>query len=167
MKTIEFDEECAACKGTGLYVGRAERDGAAVVCHKCKGTGRFRFVHSYKAWCGRNERLDVARVFKCNPGIGIGNDSQNGILLEHFGGMNYTDWWVGMPFPVESEMRRFVCPLWWTQSAGSGDEREEFEKANCTHTLGRFADCRKFPEKDKCWEKWDAVLAARKGKDDG
>ena len=37
---IEFDEKCKSCKGTGLYVGLAERDGAAVVCHTCKGTGK-------------------------------------------------------------------------------------------------------------------------------
>lgn len=30
--------ECQACKGTGLYKGMAERDGAAVVCSHCHGT---------------------------------------------------------------------------------------------------------------------------------
>lgn len=37
---IKIECECNACKGTGLYVGMAERDGAAVVCYTCKGTGK-------------------------------------------------------------------------------------------------------------------------------
>lgn len=31
-KEIRIKQECSACNGTGLYVGFAEKDGAAVVC---------------------------------------------------------------------------------------------------------------------------------------
>ena len=38
-KVVEFDEQCMACGGTGLYVGMAECDGAAVVCTNAKVLG--------------------------------------------------------------------------------------------------------------------------------
>ena len=38
--------ECQACGGTGLYKGMAERDGAAVVCSCCNGTGKTEFTYN-------------------------------------------------------------------------------------------------------------------------
>ena len=55
---IEFDCECESCKGTGLYVGMAEREGSAVVCHTCKGTGKTRSSEIDKRddWGGKHLR---------------------------------------------------------------------------------------------------------------
>ena len=74
--TVEVDVECSACRGTGLYVGMCENDGAAVVCVKCNGTGK---VHmSLTPFTGRRKRDGVTRVFETNPGfIGLrGSDRE-------------------------------------------------------------------------------------------
>ena len=113
---VEFDEECQSCGGTGLYVGLAERDGAAVVCAKCKGTGCFHFKHEYVEFTERKEHEDVLQVYEANPGIYIGVASGK-YALSDFGGMPYSHWGRGEPFPKESENRLLTCPAWWYQNA--------------------------------------------------
>ena len=66
--TIEFDQKCKSCKGTGLYVGMGERDGAAVVCHRCDGTGKYHFKHEYEDFDGRLKRENIKRVYAANVG---------------------------------------------------------------------------------------------------
>jgi hypothetical protein len=97
--------ECKDCRGTGLYAGMGERDGAAVVCHCCKGTGKDKIT--YTEFTGRKDRVGVTRVFETNPGICVG-----GLDLSEFGGMPIKEWESGLPFPKGSEMRKYVCPSW-------------------------------------------------------
>ena len=59
MKVIEFDEKCKSCKGTGIYVGMAERDGAGIVCHTCKGTGCHHVKFEYEDFEGKIVRKDI------------------------------------------------------------------------------------------------------------
>jgi hypothetical protein len=145
---VEFDEQCQSCKGTGLYVGMAERDGAAVVCHTCKGTGCHHFVHEYEPFTIRHRRGAVKRVLEANPGIGIGEGQ--GYKLTDFGGMEYEDWLTGKPFPGGSEMRRFVCPAWFYQSANS---KLKPDWKQCGY--GMFNACVHFGDKAQCWARFD------------
>ncbi len=69
---IEFDEQCKPCNGSGLYKGMAERDGYAVVCQNCGGTGKHHFVYEYEEFTGRKDRDDITNVIQCNPGIAVG-----------------------------------------------------------------------------------------------
>ena len=154
MKRIEFDQECQSCGGTGVYVGMAERDGSAVVCQQCHGTGKFHFVHDYNEFTGRNRKPGVVHVVKTNPGICIGGD------LSRFGGMPYDEWIVGKPFPAGSEMRNYVCPLWWCQCA---DYRKRIEWDTC-EWWGGFSRCKHFANKAACWDRWDAEQARGGGK---
>ncbi len=55
-KSFEYECECGACDGTGLYVGMGERDGAAVVCSRCGGTGKQTNKIEYKTFDGKKER---------------------------------------------------------------------------------------------------------------
>lgn len=149
--TIEFDEKCKPCKGTGLYVGLAENDGAAVVCYICKGTACHHVKYEYDDFEGKEIRPKVTRVFEINCGIGIGEGENKGVTfkLEDFGGMDYTDWLEDKPFPPKSEMRKFTCPCWWYQSV---DGKKPSWK-ECGY--GYFSDCEHFSTKEKCWERWD------------
>ena len=151
-RVIEFSEQCDSCKGTGLYVGTAERDGAAVVCFVCKGTGEYLYRHTYTEFTGRKTRDDVRRVYKTNPGIIIGDGPSCSLLS--FGGMTYQEWLSGKDFPEGSEMRKYTCPKWWCQSAGI-----KCEYKWCTAPVyGSFSDCNKFAHKDECWKKYDKEL---------
>ena len=145
---IEFDEECKSCKGTGLYIGMAECCGAAVVCHACKGTGCHHVKIEYDDFIGRKSRSGVKRVFEVNPGIKIVEGS--GVTLSDFGGMPYSNWDEGKPFPPKSENRKYTCPTWWYQSA---DYNKKPDWDECG--WGSFSSCRYFPSKLNCWIRWD------------
>ena len=144
IKRFEVKEKCQSCDGTGLYVGMAERDGAAVVCHTCRGTGCHTFMHEYGDFDKRIERWDVSRVFEINPGICI-----NGSIT--FGGMLYKDWKRGKKFKPGMENRLYTCPAWWYQSADYSKKPDWKECEVC----GLFSSCSSFWEKEKCWLKWD------------
>ena len=147
---VEFDEQCRSCKGTGLYVGMGERDGAAVVCHTCDGTGCHHFKHEYKPFEKKaNAPAGVLRVYEVNPGIGIGHG--NGYRLSDFGGMPLKDWQKGKPFPEGSENRRFTCPAWWYQTADY-DKKPNWDE--CIR-IGSFSNCPSFKNKEACWKRFD------------
>ncbi len=156
---IEIDEQCPDCGGTGLYIGMAERDGAAVVCYKCKGAGKFHFVHEYEEFTGRKTREGVKRVFAANPGIVIG-EREGVCYLSGFGGMPYEDWIAGLPFPRNSEMRKYTCPSWFYQTA---DYSKNPKWDECYESLGyTFSNCPHFTKKENCWLRWDKEFGGQK-----
>lgn len=151
-QVIEHKEKCQTCGGTGLYVGLAERDGAAVVCYKCKGTGCFAFRHEYEPFESRVAKAGVVRVYEVNPGIIIGKG--NGHTLEEFGGLTLQDWRAGKAFTPGTENREHTCPCWWYQSA---DYKLKPNWKECDEALGcTFSKCQHFGDKAKCWARWDA-----------
>jgi len=148
---LEFDEECKSCGGTGLYAGIDERDGAAVVCHNCKGTGRHHVKIEYDDFVGRKPpTVTIERVYQVNPGIVIGI-GKGKYKLSDFGGITFEDWDSGKPFPIGSENRNFTCPCWWYQSADY-TKKPKWEECG----WGSFSSCEYFPDKHKCWERWDS-----------
>jgi len=151
-KVIELDQVCPECEGTGLYIGSAERDRAAVVCRKCKGTGCYHFRQEYEEFEGIKERPNVKRVFEVNLGIVIG--SSHGHTLEEFGGMSYGDWKAGKEFGHGTEMRKYSCPHMWCQIAGK--ERSSHLEKHCEICGGgRYRDCPLYAQKEDCWKFYD------------
>ncbi|MBU1067070.1 hypothetical protein KKE60_04755 [Patescibacteria group bacterium] len=148
---IEYDCKCKPCKGTGLYIGIVERDGFAVVCHHCAGTGKRHEVLEYDDFEGKEKRDNVIRVLEINPGICAGVNPEKGFTMESYGGMPYEDWLKGEPFPLGSEMRLFACPAWWYQSADYGKK----PRWDWCRGLGAFYNCDHFPTKEECWERFD------------
>ena len=153
MNVIEYDEQCQECKGTGVFVGMAERDGVGVVCYRCKGRGNRHIHIEYEPFTVRRERADVAWVIAQNPGIVVG--AGGGYVYRDFGGMPYADWVDDKPFPPQSEMRRFVCPRRWF---GQGHALyPTYEK--CPNVIGGLiykCDQWESPERwAECWARWD------------
>lgn len=154
MKTFEVDAECEVCGGTGLYIGMGESGGAAVICGRCKGKGHYLHTLNWNEFSGRKVKKGVKRVYETNPGIGIGEgpDRKGNIYkLEDFGGMPYSDWKEGKPFPPKSENRNYTCPAWWYQSANY-ELKPRWDE--CIFG-GTFSSCKHFGAKQKCWKKWD------------
>ena len=141
---IEFDEKCKSCNGTGLYQRMSEPP-YAVVCHDCKGTGRFHFTHEYEVFEKRENRDNVEIVLQCNPGIKVGGNEHK------FGGLTYEAWLKGDRFESGTEMRNFTCPAWWYQTADH-DKKPDWEECRCSDF---FSSCNNFDNKAKCWEHWD------------
>jgi hypothetical protein len=152
--TFSVKAKCGSCGGTGLYVGLGERDGSAVVCHTCKGTGCQTLTLTWDDFTGRVDRPEVRRVVQANPGICVGTG--NGHALADFGGMPADAWRRGEPFPAGSEMRRFTCPAWWYQSA---DYKKKPDWKECGY--GAFSACDHFKNKAACWERFDREQATR------
>lgn len=147
---LEVDEQCPVCKGTGIYVGMAEHNGAGVQCVKCKGTGCHRLKVEYEDFVGRVPRDDVVWVIECNPGIVVGCRPDTDDKLAAFGGMTYEEWSGGLAFSPGMEMRGYTCPAWWYQCAGA---RRKPDWKECG--FGQFSNCQHFSEKHGCWARWD------------
>ena len=156
---IEFDCECESCKGTGVYVGVAERNGSAIVCYDCKGTGKAHCKVTYRDFEGRRKAASVKWVVQANPGIVIGiggtRNEKTEYELSDFGGMPYSQWLEDVPFPRGSEMRRFTCPAWWYQSADCNKKPDWSTGEVVCRGIGSFSSCDHFCEKEKCWVRWD------------
>ena len=148
-KLLEYKRECESCGGVGIYIGLAERDGAGVVCHSCKGTGCINIKEEYNTFEGRKKSHKVKRVYRVNPGIVIGDNAI--VKLEDFGGIPYEDWLKNGEFPRVSEDRKHTCPAWFYQSADI-DKKPDWKECNCSNT---FSSCSHFKDKEKCWERWD------------
>lgn len=151
-RVIEIKEKCQSCGGTGLYVGMGERDGAAVVCHTCSGSGCHVFKHEYEDFVQREARSGVVQVYESNPGICIGA-GKSGYALADFGGMPIKKWLAGSQFVLGMENRRFTCPAWWYQ--GVEYALKPFWK-ECEDMPGcSFSSCKHFCDKKLCWERFD------------
>jgi hypothetical protein len=149
MERIELDVKCPDCGGTGLYVGMGEKIGAAIVCYKCNGTGKYHFVYQYEKFIKREDKTGIKRVYKCNPGICIGENDK--IRLEDFGGVDYTQWIKNGKFPEKSEDRKYTCPAWWYQTSDYKKKPDWNECLPC----GSFSNCDHFIDKAQCWDRFD------------
>ncbi|MCK9596544.1 hypothetical protein M0R19_05130 [Candidatus Pacearchaeota archaeon] len=152
---LSWKEECSSCKGTGLYVGMAEHNGAAIQCYNCKGKGEKEIVIYIKSFTGRKTHSKpIKRVFENNPGIFIGENED--LKLEDFGGLSYDEWnnrqHKSLPFPKGLEDRKHICPSWWFM-LGVGPH-STFCKWD--HGAGRtYSSCPYFETKDMCWKAYD------------
>lgn len=137
---------CKSCEATGLYVGMAERDGAAVVCHTCRGTGETTLTVEWDDFTRRKRRKDVTHVYGTNPGIVAAPSAVPG-------GVPYPIWETDgeAPHRLGTEMRQHTCPAWWYQAA---DYSQKPNWKECG--WGRFVDCKHFPDKARCWARFDA-----------
>ena len=151
--TFEADVECPDCKGTGLYVGMAERDGAAVICFICDGTGKKHIKHEYTEFTERQVRPGVERVFETAGGYCISSHDVNtdsGLFPFTKAGCSYKEWLQGkIPEPI-----RFLhCPL---EHFSQGTVKGEFLKTcHCEPYLElRISVCSK-QRRATCWETWD------------
>lgn len=152
MKTIHI--ECPSCQGTGLYVGMGEHDGAAVVCHTCKGKGHT--TYSYEEFTGRKHRKGVKRVYRSGYGYSI---SAKDIVLDngktiHFSnaGCDYFEWLNG----AEPEhIKELYCP-YIADNKGMGNEPLERCRKGCVG-FGSISDCKFYKEKEQCWSELEKL----------
>lgn len=153
-KRIELKIKCQSCGGSGVFIGMAERDGIAVVCNTCKGTGCFNYAFEYEDFVERENKRGIKHILRTNPGICVGTEGKEGkeYKFEDFGGISYSEWKElkdPTNFPKNTEMRNFTCPKWWCQCAG-----KEYKNENC-HFGGYFSDCKYFSSKELCWKDYD------------
>ena len=142
-KTLQV--ECRACLATGLYIGFAEKEGAAVECRRCKGTGAEELA--FTPFTERRPKANVTRVYATNPGVVI--------APRLGGGISHEEWETdasGLGAPG-TELRGHTCPAWWYQSANVS-MKPEWEECASSWASG-FSACDSFETKERCWERFD------------
>lgn len=154
----EADVECPSCDGTGLYQGMAERDGAAVVCTSCRGTGKKHIVHEYTAFTERRDRKNVKRVYSNSGGYVITDKDittdEGRIIRFSEAGCSYEEWKTGAePKPI----RDLHCPL---QHYQQGSEKGGWLKGDtgpCHQLLqwGEYISKCADRNREECWAKHD------------
>lgn len=152
---VSGEIECGTCKGTGLYVGIAERDGAAVICSRCNGTGKINFSETFYIFKGRKERKDVERVFDNNYDcfISAKDSIVNGELIPFSKeGVSYKSWFHDgkKPAPIKS----LICPLIHTNQSLEKENKNNLYKHRCRKGIypgDRICDCKFFYDKETCW----------------
>ena len=147
---------CKSCGGTGLYIGMAERNGAAAVCSTCSGTGYTDF--NYTPFTKKETRKDVKRVFEGS--FGYVHSSEN--IITHDGrtlyfsdaGVSYDDWLQGKePKPV----KELYCPYIWTSQdlQKENHPKHNLYKNFCGKFLnlgGSITSCQQYNNKKECWK---------------
>lgn len=143
--------QCQSCGGTGLYMGMAEKNGAAVVCTTCNGRGSKEF--EYKEFEGRKIRQDVKRVYeRCDYMLSSEDvTTEDGRLIKFSeAGCTYEEWLNGAePKPV----KELYCPYVW-RNRGIGNEPLE----KCVEQLRgicRITDCKLYRFKEQCWKEYE------------
>ena len=158
MKKIEMVIECQSCKGTGVYQGMAERDGAAVVCHNCNGTGAANYSFSYNEFTGRKTREGVTRVYLNSMGYCIApheiNFSKIGPIDLSKEGVSYPEFLDGK---MPGHIKKLGCPMradQWAchQIKGFTDKCDELNGG----WINSISDCRYYPKRDECWKRFES-----------
>jgi hypothetical protein len=161
---IDIEIQCTSCDGTGLYIGMAEKDGAAVICSTCKGTGKSTFKRTFAKYHGRVRRDDVDRVYQTAGGYVIGSknfetpDKKTIRFAES--GVAYEEWFRGAkPLPIED----LHCPYQHThQEMRSSDHpANALYKRRCDAVLtlgGTISSCKLRRDMTRCWDLYKELV---------
>lgn len=152
--SLEGYVECKKCKGTGLYQGLAERDGAFVICWGCDGTGKMKISEQYNKFKGRKLEKGCKRVYITGMNYVISDKDITNASGRHFAfskyGCSYDDWLKG----VDPKHLEFLgCPYMVQNSLHEKDVNNLY-KTRCHKNsgFGMKINCKLFHEKEKCWE---------------
>ena len=155
-KTFKAKAKCNSCGGTGLYKGMAEREGCAVICYTCKGTGCQNIEINYTPFTKRQPTTKIKRVFANSCGYGHTAEdytSPEGKEIKFSqGGCTYKEFLKGIkPKPVKD----LYCPYLWTQQGLQSKDIGGLYKTRCDKCglLGkRISECSYWEYKSTCWE---------------
>ena len=156
MKKIEMEIECPSCKGTGVYVGMAERGGASVVCNTCKGSGKKLYCYSYNDFTGRKITENVKRVYKQSCGYVITPDK---MVFDKIGeidmsvkGVSYQEFIDGK---IPDDIEELGCPMITDQGACHDIKGFTNECNNLNGGwVGVLKTCKNQCNKKECWERF-------------
>ena len=150
--------ECPFCSGTGLYVGMAERDGAAIICHECNGTGCYEYKYEYTDFETRKIREGVKRVYLTGTGYMITTKDitlKDGTFIEFSKeGVSYEEFIEGKkPKHIES----LCCPM--SADPGACHGIDGFvDKCNELNDgwINLISSCKIQCNKSECWKRFNS-----------
>lgn len=162
---VSGEVECSSCSGTGLYVGMAERKGAAVICRNCEGTGKVDFSRTFKKFNGKKKREDVKRVYDGSHGYVISAEDcivDGKIIPFSKAGIDYDGWFVEGKEPLP--MKFLVCPYAHTDQFLQTIDKNNLYKHRCNKgtSLGStIRKCKFINDKETCWKIYDGEIESK------
>jgi hypothetical protein len=154
-QSIDLDIVCKSCGGTGLYAGVAERDGSAVVCHTCIGSGKQAWHFEYEPFEQRRPapeaitRVHLARGYvlsETHPGCD--------------GGVPVSEYEPGMVVPADEKL---YCPyLYTSQDWCARPEVPDWGGEPRPPVLaGQYiSSCKHWDDKATCWRLFHAEASS-------
>ena len=147
--------ECESCKGTGLYQGFAEKDGAFVICCVCKGSGSISIALNFNKFNGKKKEPKCKRVYTQGFGYLLTDKdflSEDGKFFPFSQyGCFYEEWLQGKkPIPL-----KFLgCPYQETNQKLRIKDVNNLYKTRCEKKLGwgYIPNCELYDKKEECWE---------------
>jgi len=159
MEKIEMEIECPSCKGTGVYTGIGEHDGAAVVCYRCNGTGKYHYSYTYIPFTKRRKRKNIKRVYLSSYGYCI---APHEIDFDKIGkidlskeGVSYEEFIKGKK---PKHIEQFGCPMLADQSAChdiKGFTDICHDKDHNDGWVSMITHCKYYPNKANCWVRFN------------
>lgn len=151
MTQVSVSAVCTACKGTGLYVGFGERDGAVTVTSPVPSQREH--TVTYEPFVSRADppegktRVHVAR------GYGL---SEQHPLCD--GGMPIEAWEPGVVVPADEKL---YCPFLYTNQKWCAHPDPKW--GGMPGGIGSWvSDCPLWSQKAECWERYHAAEDAPK-----
>ena len=160
---VEIIHQCGSCSGSGLYTGMAERDGSAVICSSCHGTGRSVSKMTFTEFNGRVNKKGVKRVYQSACGYGISSEDirrdDGKIIRFSNAGCSYSEWKFGaIPKPIED----LHCPYMHSSQKmqHSSHKANPLYMSDCRKNMsfGLITDCKMFSCKERCWKKYHELV---------
>ncbi len=150
-KSIDLDIVCQACDGTGLYVGMAERDGAAVVCSRCTGSGKYAYHFEYTPF--EQRAATPSSVTRVHVGRGYVLSPQHPACN---GGVPANEYTPGMIVPADEQL---YCPYLYTHQDWCAQPEVLYEGCcpSAPVVIGsRISECKHWESKAECWRLFHA-----------
>lgn len=146
--------ECPACDGTGVYSGMGEGENIAVVCHNCKGSGKYNYSYSYNDFKGKKQNKKIKRVYLDGYGYKIGSGKIDfkgiGEIDMDKEGVSYKEF-IGGKMPTHIE--KLACPM--TADQGKCHNIDGFVDRCNSFNGGWFSlltSCKNRNNKAECWK---------------
>lgn len=147
MKLEEFENtfkvsgeiDCESCKGTGVYVGFAEHDGAAVICHSCNGNGKQNFSQTFTKFTGKKKKSGIKRVYDGSHGYVISAKdviNDEGLFPFSQAGVDYNEWFEDGKEPLP--LKFLMCPYQHTNQDLQNEDKNNLYKCFCKKGLQFF-----------------------------
>ena len=161
MKKIKLKIECQSCGGSGIYSGIGERDGAAVICYTCKGTGCEDYYFEYNDFIERKKKKGVKRVYLNSYGYCIAPkplelekaDGTKQLVDFSKEGVSYKEFCEGKkPKHIET----MACPMMADQSA-CHDIKYFTDYCNELNDgwVSYIPECKNQCNKAECWTRFN------------
>ena len=157
--SLEGEAECKSCKGTGLYAGLAEKEGARVICRTCEGIGKIKISFQWNKFKKKKIDKNATRVYTNGMGYVItdkdvtikGENGEDIIFPFSQYGCSYKDWLKGT---TPKPLKFLGCPYQHTNQRLQTEDVNDLYKTRCHENIGYglISNCKLYHCKGTCWD---------------